>query len=305
MGAQAHAPDGDALPGILARARDTCGATALGLVVDGRTLAIAGEAGPIAHAVDAVAPGVDLHRWGGSPVSEPLALQILVVALRGMAASVSAAEADRAATAAFLGVAAHEVKTPLTVVLGSLRLLQQHSDALEAEQRDVMLQMATRRTRDVTRLVDGVLSTARRRLTRSAGRSDLASVVKDAIAGVEYGKTIDVRPLPDVVLALDGPTAQAIIGSLVDEAVTRGDAGTVEAALVDAGVTVTIRNVDMDAENLRDDPRYEPAEGDDDEHPATSALHLAGMLARGAGASLSGGLAGDAVLVDVTLPVAR
>jgi len=165
--------------------------------------------------------------------------------------------------------------------------------------------MASRRTRDVARLVDGVLHTARSQLTPEVPRRcALADVVADAVSGVEFGATIDTEELPEASLAMDAASGRAIVGSLLDDALTRGGEVRLRAQALDDEVSVTVANTDRSLEDLMADERFEPAAPEAQSPAATSGLHLAAMLAEASRGALWGGVAGGAAVFVLRLPAA-
>lgn len=296
---------GATLQDALDRARRAAAAGALELVVDGAIVARAGVPPPSAPEDDDLCDGVSVRRWGGTPLNARDVIDLLGFALVAAARERVVADDARASAAVFLGATTHEVKTPLTVVLGTLRLLQQHGSAVDDDQRRMLLSMASRRTRDVARLVDGVLHTARSQLSPEVTRRCLiADVVADAVSGVEFGATVDVEGLPEAWIEMDPASGRAIVGSLLDDAITRGGAVRVRAEQQGHVLVVRVSNTDRTLESLQADGRYEPAAPEADAPAATSGLHLAAMLAEATGGSLRGGVAGDAALFHLRLPSA-
>ena len=102
---------------------------------------------------------------------------------------------------------------------------------------------------------------------------------------------------------VDAATARAVIGTLLDDALTRG--GQVSLSALERGgeVEITVRNSDRDAESLLADPAYEPAAPQPDAPSATAGLQLAALLCEASSSSLAGGVAGPEAHFVVRFPL--
>lgn len=74
------------------------------------------------------------------------------------ARTVEAMREARCAREVFLATMSHELKTPLTVVMGTLRTLEQHRERLDPAQQDELLRTAFARGRDLEHLIDQLLA---------------------------------------------------------------------------------------------------------------------------------------------------
>ena len=295
-----------AIATALEQLRRRISADALELAVEGMAIAVAGSPPPGNPHPDDLCAGVVVRRWGGRAPQPGEAMEVVAQALAATVRDKERSDDARAAAAAFLGTTTHEVKTPLTVVLGTLRLLQQHGGSVDPEQRALLLSMAARRTRDVARLVDGVLHTARNQLTPDVPRrSRLTEVLADAASGVEFGSDVEIAALPDTTIAVDAATARSAVGNLLDDALTRGGHVTVVATQHDGVVEVTVRNCDRDLAAMRDDPRFEPAAPTSEAPSPTAGLHLAALLCEASGSSLAGGVVGPEAHFVIRFPAAE
>lgn len=154
-----------------------------------------------------------------------------VVALR----DVSRHKALEQAKSVFLASTGHELKTPLTVVSGYARLLEQRWDTLAPEDRRAGIEAISRKAAALAQTVEQIMLFS----VAEAGRHDLAvrpmalgRIIADAVAGVEetasgHRIVVDVPPqLPDV--AGDPHRLTTVVAQLVENAVKYSpDGGTV------------------------------------------------------------------------------
>lgn len=182
-------------------------------------------------------------------------------------------EADEAKTV-FLATATHELKTPLTVIMGFSELLSRRPDLPDGE-REQALQSIQDRARQLSDIVDRVLLSSR----IEAGRVDLDTgpiaveeLIEErarAILSV-VGRSPDLRVATDLPLAIADEDALAtVIDHLLDNAVKYSEPDTV--VTVEAGaddrsvyVAVTDHGIGMAADEVaRCTERFWQAESGD------------------------------------------
>ncbi len=166
--------------------------------------------------------------------------------------------ADEAKTM-FLATASHELKTPLTVILGFVQLLQ--GGILRPEQHEPALDAIEKRAKELNRIVDRLLLTAR----IEAGRATLNIAIVDirplvAERTTELTGAVERRIVldaPDVIPPIvgDGDAITTVFDHLLDNAVKYSPSGedvhvslqahgsTVEIAVVDQGVGMSPEEV--------------------------------------------------------------
>ncbi len=153
---------------------------------------------------------------------------------------------------AFLDTMSHDLRTPLTSVLGFAELLH---DEVDGDSRGLVEAIQTGGQR-LLRTLDGVLDLAR----LDAGRQPLHPVPLDAVAAVEQiaasyrgmaeakGLALDVEALSGSVPAtLDASLLDRVVGTLVCNAVAFTEVGGVTVEVVDDAATVTLRVLDTGA----------------------------------------------------------
>jgi two-component system, OmpR family, sensor kinase len=132
-----------------------------------------------------------------------------------------------------LAIVAHELRRPLTALLGALATLQHRGKALSIPQQDELVGMARRQGEQLQRLLNQVLIAAslERSHVVTVRRSlvDVAALAHEAgaaalLANPDHPVTIDLaRPL----LVLADPLAiSRILGNLLDNAATHSPPGT-------------------------------------------------------------------------------
>jgi len=131
-----------------------------------------------------------------------------------------------------LAIVAHELRRPLTALLGALATLQQRGQALSIPQQDELVGMARRQGEQLQRLLDQVLVAAgvERPHAGLARRSlvDLAALAREAgvaarLANPGHPITIDLAgPL---LVRADPLAISRILGNLLDNAATHSPPG--------------------------------------------------------------------------------
>ncbi|MDQ3538576.1 MAG: GAF domain-containing sensor histidine kinase [Actinomycetota bacterium] len=157
----------------------------------------------------------------------------------------------------FLAMVSHELKTPLTVIMASLRTLEKRSQHIDEDRRREMLAIAYRRGRELERLIDGLLQGARAELSTKAERVFLPDLIRETVAAVE-GDRVRVAANPPASLWTDADAVQVVLANLLDNALAHSPAGSpviVEAGVDDDTLTLTVTNQgylpdDLDAAEL-------------------------------------------------------
>jgi two-component system, OmpR family, sensor kinase len=160
-------------------------------------------------------------------------------------------ESARAGERRFLADASHELRTPVTTLLGNVEYAARHGASAE------VLEELVRDARRLARLVDDLLVLER---SGSADSSlgavvDVAGVVREVAAGYDGGVVFVAAPVGDALLVSGdaGELARAV-ENLVENAFVHGPAdGSVTVSVVSAGsrVLVTVRD-----EGPGPDPRH-------------------------------------------------
>jgi len=182
--------------------------------------------------------------------------------LGGTVQNIRAYEAERATVeelrrlsalrADFVALVSHELKSPMTAVIGSAKTLQERWRELTPEQRDSFLTLIDHETNRLADLVTDVLDTSRiesGQFTYSFRDVDLGELVQESATAAESAqdevriKSLVHRPLP--VVRGDRVRLRQVMTNLLDNAVKYSPAGgevEVEALAEDGRISIEVRD---------------------------------------------------------------
>jgi signal transduction histidine kinase len=142
----------------------------------------------------------------------------------------------------FFAMASHELKTPLTVIMGTLRTIEKHHEALSEHLRGEMLSSAYERGRELKDLIDRLLQGARAELAGMTKEVDLPELIERSVRGFDASR-IRVEPVPATTVETDDLAVYEVLGVFLENAFKHSPPGSqvrvitgVEAGLAEISV---------------------------------------------------------------------
>jgi two-component sensor histidine kinase len=208
----------------------------------------------------------------------------------------------------FLAMVSHELKTPLTVIMGTLRTLESHGGALSPEVAHEMVKTAYARGEELRRLIDRLLRGARAELAGARRDASLRELVSNAVDGFAQLRRLTVEVSGDSTLMIDTVAFCDVIGILVENAVAHSPADApiwVTAQQQAADVLVAVTNPGALPSDLEPESLFLPFQrgGDATSSGVGLGLYIAARLAESMGGTVEV-TSGDGT-VSFTLRVPR
>ena len=119
----------------------------------------------------------------------------------------------------FLAMVSHELKTPLTAIMGTLKTFQKHDAALRGELRDSMLKSAVDRGDQLGHLINRLLIGARAELVNIEQEIALGDLVANGVKGFRDLGALVVEEVPDIAIRADANSIQGALGILLENAI--------------------------------------------------------------------------------------
>jgi K+-sensing histidine kinase KdpD len=208
----------------------------------------------------------------------------------------------------FLAMVSHELKTPLTVIMGTLKTFQRHAESLTPELRSEMLNSAFERGRELERLIDRLLQGSRAELAGYKQHLYLPDLVADSTMGFEHMERLSIEPAADVFVFTDSIAIQKIVGVLLENAVShspRGSEITLTAEVVEGEAAITVSNRGSLPEGLDHATLFLPFHrGPDARSPGVGlGLYIASRLALSTEGRISASSGAGMVHFTLSLPL--
>lgn len=144
----------------------------------------------------------------------------------------------------FFAMASHELKTPLTVIMGTLRTIEKHHEALTGHVRGEMLSSAYARGRELKDLIDKMLQGARAELAGTKRQVFLPDLVRDAVKGFDEQR-VRVGDIPRTSVETDDAAVRDLVGVFLENAFAHAPQDTeiaVETELLEGHAAITVSN---------------------------------------------------------------
>ncbi len=222
-----------------------------------------------------------------------------------------------AARDVFLGVASHELKTPLTALQLTLQALlrREGTEPMPAER----VRLASRQVTRLTKLIDSLLDVSRvqsGRLTLDRERVDLGELVDEVAKRFEdeaalAGCAIRVRARGAAVGEWDRLRLDQVVSNLISNAIKYGAGAPIECEVERAGELARLRVIDHGIGIAKEDltrvfDRFERAVSARQYHGLGLGLHIASELARAHGGAIDvTSEPGAGATFTVALPIAQ
>lgn len=203
----------------------------------------------------------------------------------------------------FLAMVSHELKTPLTAIMGTLGMLERHDGRLDPDARKEMLRSAIARGLDLQRMIDQLLQGASAEMSDSSDVATVADMVKEAASGFENTFRLRIRPLPDATCRVRTRTVKRVLGILLENSMTHSEPGTpigLDAAVEGHDVIFTVENfgdLPPDRSTI-----FDPFQSGDDAGGVGLGLYIAANLTRSIGGELTADASDGLVRFKMIVP---
>jgi signal transduction histidine kinase len=161
----------------------------------------------------------------------------------------------------FLAMVSHELKTPLTAIMGTLRTFQKHDSALRGELRESMLNSAVDRGEQLAHLINRLLIGARAELANIEQDITLQDLINNSVKGFRDMGILDVEEVPDLTVRTDAGSIQGALGILLENAIAHSPTGSsigVRTTVSDAELSIAVTNEGTLPEELDASALFQP-----------------------------------------------
>src|SRR5438270_8814321 len=146
----------------------------------------------------------------------------------------------------FLALITHDLRNPLTAILGLGATLETHAQELAADRIQRMGQSVRRQAERISRLADDLFDVSRleaRSIVLNVRPVDLAMTVELALASVPDPAAVELEIADDVAVLADGRRLEQVVANLIENALVHGGPPVVvQAAAGDNEVVLSVRD---------------------------------------------------------------
>jgi PAS domain S-box-containing protein len=146
----------------------------------------------------------------------------------------------------FLALITHDLRQPLTAVLGLGATLESHADELAADRIQRMGQSIRRQAERMSRLADDLFYVSRleaRSLVLNVRPVEVGLTVELALASVPHPASVDVQIADDLTVLADARRLEQVVSNLIENALVHGAPPVVvDAAATGNEVVLTVRD---------------------------------------------------------------
>lgn len=145
----------------------------------------------------------------------------------------------------FLAMVSHELKTPLTAIMGTLKTFRKHDSALRGDLRDSMLNSAIDRADQLAHLINRLLIGARAELANIEQDISLQDLVANSVKGFRDMGILVIEEVPDLTVRTDAGSIQGALGILLENAIAHSPTGssiTVRTRVTGTEISIAVIN---------------------------------------------------------------
>ncbi|MPZ91246.1 MAG: GAF domain-containing protein [Actinobacteria bacterium] len=208
----------------------------------------------------------------------------------------------------FLAMVSHELKTPLTAIMGTLKTFQKHDSALRGELRDSMLDSAVDRGDQLAHLINRLLIGARAELANIEQDITLQDLVANSVKGFRDMGILDIQEVPDLTVRTDAGSIQGALGILLENAIAHSPTGSsivVRTSVTDTEISIAVINEGGLPDELDAGALFQPFQRGAEARSSGVGLglYIALRLAEASGGTIEVASVDNQVTFDVRVPL--
>jgi signal transduction histidine kinase len=208
----------------------------------------------------------------------------------------------------FLAMVSHELKTPLTAIMGTLKTFQKHDSALRGELRDSMLNSAVDRGDQLAHLINRLLIGARAELANIEQDITLQDLVANSVKGFRDMGILDIQEVPDLTVRTDAGSIQGALGILLENAIAHSPTGSsimVRTSVTDTEISIAVINEGSLPDELDAGALFQPFQRGAEARSSGVGLglYIALRLAEASGGTIEVASVDNQVTFDVRVPL--